>query len=230
MVKLSWFQEGVVGENVMPPVMNEEAAEKLSEDEFRSFADEVSKNIQLMRKQSEDTRNILRLYSEAIAANPHLIQPKKGFWHRLTSQSARNQEEHEPVLLGLEGREIQPLPLVPQSGAMPDVEDMEPFFESQIGLYDVAAYRDVLPLAVREGGRAIVKYPLVLAATDCYDDPVMFVTVELGDMFRTCNLCSFDGEKKHSNFGQWNLEEGSDAFVQRALAIAAPYLKPLRAS
>lgn len=231
MAKLSWFQEGVVGENVPVPVLDESAAEKLNEAEFLAYARTVNEHLLLMRKQSEDTRTILRLYAEATAANPHLSPPpKKGRWHWLTSKSAHPRGEPQPVLLGLEGRKLEVLPLVPETGATPDVEDSEPFFEAEVGVYDVAAYRDILPLAVREGGRAIVKYPLVLAATDCYDDPVFFVTVELGEMFHTCNLCTFDGEGRHSNFGHWNLEEGSEVFLQRALKIATPHLKALRAS
>lgn len=231
MAKLSWFQEGVVGENVRGPVLDESAAERLNDAEFLAYARAVNENVLLMRKQSEDTGTILRLYAEAIAANPHLSpSPKKGRWHWLTSKSAYPQHEPQPVLLGLEGRKLEVLPLVPKTGATPDVEDSEPFFEAEIGVYDVAAYRDILPLAVRKGGSAIVKYPLVLAATDCYDGLVFFVTVELGEMFHTCNLCTFDGEGIHSNFGQWNLGEGSDAFVQRALGIITPHLKALRAS
>jgi hypothetical protein len=230
MAKLSWFQEGVVGENVRPPVLDNTSAEKLSKGEFRAFASKVNEHTLLMRKQSEDTHTILRLYTEATAANPHLSAPKKGLWHRLTSTSPSPQGEPQPVLLGLAGRELEVLPLVAETSATPDIEDVEPFFEAEVGVYDVAAYRDILPLAVREGGKAIIKYPLVLAATDCYGDPVFFVTVELGEMFHTCSLCTFDGEGRHSNFGHWNLEEGSEAFLQRALTIATPHLKALRAS
>ncbi len=230
MAKLSWFQEGVLGENVAPPVLNDGSAGAVSEADLLAYASTVNEHILLMRKQSEDTRTILRVYAEATAANPNLLVPKKSLWHWLFSKKASPQGEQQPVLLGLEGRELRVLPLVPETRATPDVEDMEPFFEAEVGVYDVAAYRDILPLAARDGGDAVVKYPLVLAATDCYDDPVLFVTVELGQMFNTSNLCTFDGEGRHSNFGHWNLEEGGEAFLQRALAIATPHLKALPAS
>lgn len=228
MAKLSWFQEGVREDHVAAQALDATSAEKLSEPEFLAYASTVNEITLLMRKQSEDAQNILRLYAEATAANPRFSSPSKGRWDWLPFKSRESQDEAEAVLLGLEGRKLEVLPQVPETGSMPDVEDEEPFFEAEVGAYDVAAYRDILPIAVREGGEPVVRYPLVLAATDCFDDPVFFVTVEVGEMFGTCNLCVFDGEGRHSNFGQWNLKEGSETFLERALAIVRPHLKALR--
>lgn len=228
MAKLSWFQEGVRDDHVAVQALDTTSAEKISDSEFLAYASTANEITLLMRKQSEDTQTILRLYAEATAANSRLSTPRKGRWHWLSFKRRDSQEEAEAVLLGLEGRKLEVLPRVAESGSMPDVEDEEPFFEAEVGAYDVAAYRDILPLVVREGGKPVVRYPLVMAATDCFDDPVFFVTVELGEMFGTCNLCAFDGEGRHSNFGQWNLKEGDEAFLERALVIVKPHLKALR--
>lgn len=228
MAKLAWFQEGVREDHMAAQALDATSAEKLSESEFLAYASTVHEMTLLMRKQSEDTQNILRLYAEAIAANPRLCSPRNGRWDWLPFRKRGSQDEAEAVLLGLENRKLEVLPRVPESGSMPDVEDEEPFFEAEVGAYDVAAYRDILPIGVREGGKPVIKYPLVLAATDCFDDPVFFVAVEVGEMFGTCNLCAFDGEGRHLNFGPWDLDDASEKFLERALAIVRPHLKALR--
>ena len=54
---------------------------------------------------------------------------------------------------------------------------------------------------------------------------VLFITVEKGEMFDTCALCAFDGEGIHHNFGSWDIDQGGETFVERAVEIAKAHLK-----
>jgi len=115
---------------------------------------------------------------------------------------------------------------VPFGGATPDVVGHRSFFMERLGEYAALAFRDLLPLGARGGGRAVVNYPLVLALVESRNGSVvLFVAVEKGEMFDTCFLCAHDGEGTHRNLGSWDLDLGSEAFLERAITIARAYLK-----
>jgi hypothetical protein len=115
---------------------------------------------------------------------------------------------------------------VPFSASTPDVVGHRSFYMERIGEYAALAFRDVLPLAARDGGAAIITYPFVLAVCEARDGSVvLFVTVEKGEMFGTSALCGFDGDGTHHYFGSWNMDQPDEAFVERAVEIARAQLR-----
>ena len=115
---------------------------------------------------------------------------------------------------------------VPLRAATPDVAGHNAFSMERIGEYAALAFRDVLPSGAKHGGVAIITYPFVLAVCEARDsDVVLFITVEKGEMFDTCALCAFDGEGIHHNFGSWDIDQGGETFVERAVEIAKAHLK-----
>ena len=107
---------------------------------------------------------------------------------------------------------------IPLTGSTPDIFNAEPFFLTRSGPYLVLAFRDIEPLAARNGRRAILTYPLVMAVLERNEGGMVFaVTVEVGQMLGTCCLCAFDEGGRHLNMGNWDLALGEDAFVRRAL-------------
>lgn len=107
---------------------------------------------------------------------------------------------------------------VPINGATPDIFSSEPFHHEFHDGFFYAVFRDIEPMAARNGAGALVKYPFVLAVIDPRSKKaVYFVTVEVGAMFGTCCLCAFSNSGIHLNLGSWEHSQDSERFIGEAM-------------
>jgi hypothetical protein len=114
---------------------------------------------------------------------------------------------------------------IPMDGSTPDIFDSEPFWQETHRDFALFAFRDVMPLAVRNGGHAVITYPLVMAAIERPTNRlVFFVTVENGSMASGHFLCGFNGDGRHLNYGGWDANAVEGDFVERAQFLTTQYL------
>lgn len=178
-----------------------------------NFAENVAKSEEMLtaltQRSSEEARLLYQAVEAAKKDNPHL----NPWWTRSQTQA------HVPVAE------------VPLTGSTPDIFDAEPFWSERHGRFSLLAFRAIAPLAVRNGGRAVITYPLVMAAFEPEAGrPAFLVTVETGSMANGSFLCGFDGTGRHLNYGQWDDEAGEKAFLERAMSVTTGVLDRLIAA
>lgn len=107
----------------------------------------------------------------------------------------------------------------------PDIEGAEKFFTDQISNHTVLGFRGCSVMAKRQGGKAVLEYPLVMALLDETGSEVsMFVAAEKGVMFDTCMLGVFTNDGIHMNMGHWDLNAGEEVFLDKARTVFIEYL------